>query len=139
VIQSFLALGGGGPLGSGLGEGRQKLFFLPEPHTDFIFSVLGEELGFLGAAAVMILFLILVGRGLMISIHADQPFGYYLGLGISFMLGIQVMMNIGVVTAFCHQGLAAVFEFGSSLVTAWRRWDPAEYFKESSNDEERMR
>jgi cell division protein FtsW len=121
VVQSFLALGGGGLLGSGLGEGRQKLFFLPEPHTDFIFSVLGEELGFLGAAAVLSLFLILIGRCLMISTHAAQPFGYYLGLGISFMLGIQIMMNVGVVTGLLPtKGLTLPFLSygGSSLVTS---------------------
>ncbi|HXC61152.1 MAG TPA: putative lipid II flippase FtsW [Nitrospiria bacterium] len=121
AVQSFLALGGGGPLGTGLGEGRQKLFFLPEPHTDFIFSVLGEELGFLGAAAVLILFLILISRGLMISIRANQPFGYYLGLGISLMLGIQVMLNIGVVTGLLPtKGLTLPFLSygGSSLVTS---------------------
>jgi len=121
VIQSFLALGGGGPMGTGLGEGRQKLFFLPEPHTDFIFSVLGEELGFLGAAAVLILYLILIARGLMISIHADQPFGYYLGLGISLMLGLQAMMNVGVVTGLLPtKGLTLplLSYGGSSLVTS---------------------
>ncbi len=120
VVQSFLALGGGGPLGAGLGEGRQKLFFLPEPHTDFIFSVLGEELGFLGASAVMFLFLILIGRCLMISVHADRPFGYYIGIGISLMLGIQIMMNIGVVTGLLPtKGLTLPFLSygGSSLVT----------------------
>jgi cell division protein FtsW len=121
VVQSFLALGDGGPLGTGLGEGRQKLFFLPEPHTDFIFSVLGEELGFLGAAAVLILYLILVARGMTISIHANQPFGYYLGFGISLMLGLQVMMNIGVVTGLLPtKGLTLPFLSygGSSLVSS---------------------
>jgi cell division protein FtsW len=121
VIQSFLALGGGGPLGTGLGEGRQKLFFLPEPHTDFIFSVLGEELGFVGAAAVLVLFLILIGRCLMISVRADQSFAYYLGLGISLLLGIQAMMNVAVVTGLMPtKGLTLPFLSygGSSLVTS---------------------
>jgi len=121
VVQSFLALGGGGPLGTGLGEGRQKLFFLPEPHTDFIFSVLGEELGFLGTAVVLILFLVLISRGLMISIHASWPFGYYLGLGISLLLGLQMMMNVGVVTGLLPtKGLTLPFLSygGSSLVTS---------------------
>src|SRR5438552_1911663 len=86
TIQSFLALGGGGAFGVGLGEGRQKLFFLPEPHTDFVLSALGEEMGFLGTAAVVLLLGMFVAKGFMIAMAAHDPFGRYLALGVALFI-----------------------------------------------------
>jgi cell division protein FtsW len=98
VIQSWLALGAGGPLGRGIGESRQKLFYLPEAHTDFIFAVLGEELGFVGATALVALFAVLVWRGLRAGLRAPDPFGIYLALGITVLIATQTLVNFGVVT-----------------------------------------
>jgi cell division protein FtsW len=96
--QSFLAFGSGGLFGVGLGEGKQKLFFLPEAHTDFVLALVGEELGLLGTAAVMILFVVLVLKGFHIAWRARHPFGRYLALGISLLIGLQALINAGVVT-----------------------------------------
>ncbi len=98
IIQSFLAFGAGKIWGLGLGEGRQKLFYLPEVHTDFIFSVIGEELGLVGVTAVISLFFFLTLRGWQVSLKAPDLFGRYLGLGIVIMIAIQSLMNMGVVT-----------------------------------------
>ncbi len=97
IVQSFLAFGAGGFFGTGLGKGTQKLFYLPEPHTDFILSVIGEELGFLGVLLVIAIFLIFVICGIKISIHAHDLFGTYLALGIVFLTGLQTVMNMAVV------------------------------------------
>lgn len=97
IIQSFLAFGAGKIWGLGLGEGRQKLFYLPEVHTDFIFSVIGEELGLIGVAAVISLFYFLTFRGWQISLRAPDLFGRYLGLGLVAMIAVQSLMNMGVV------------------------------------------
>jgi len=96
ITQSFIAFGSGGLWGLGLGEGRQKLFFLPAPHTDFIYAVIGEELGFLGTALVLALFLTLVRRGIKIAWKTLDPFGCLLAIGITAMLGIQALVNMGV-------------------------------------------
>ncbi len=98
IIQSWLALGSGGLLGRGIGESRQKLFYLPEAHTDFIFAVVGEEMGFVGAAALIGLFAVLVWRGLRIGLRAPDPFGAYLALGITLLIATQTLINLGVVT-----------------------------------------
>lgn len=98
TVQSLLSFGVGGLFGTGLGEGRQKLFFLPEPHTDFVFSVMGEELGLLGTGTVLLLFFWLVVRGIKIALAAEDPFGKYLATGITVMIGLQVLMNMGVAT-----------------------------------------
>ena len=82
IIQSYLALGGGGLLGRGLGESKQKLFYLPEPHTDFIFAILGEELGFVGAVATVALFGLLLWRGIRIGLRVADPFGALLAFGV---------------------------------------------------------
>jgi cell division protein FtsW len=95
--QSVLALGSGGVLGTGLGEGKQKLFFLPEPHTDFIFATTGEEGGFLICASIVILFFILVLRGLSIANRAPDDFGFLLALGITFCIFVGALINAGVV------------------------------------------
>jgi cell division protein FtsW len=118
IIQSWLALGGGGLTGRGIGESKQKLFYLPEAHTDFIFAVLGEELGFLGAAAVVVLFAVLVWRGLRIGIRAADPFGAYLALGITVLVATQTLVNLGVVTGMLPtKGLPLPFlSFGGSAL-----------------------
>lgn len=95
--QSVLGLGSGGVLGTGLGEGKQKLFFLPEPHTDFVFSTIGEEGGFLSCAAIMISFLILALRGLSIATRAPDDFGFLLALGISFSIFVCALLSSGMV------------------------------------------
>jgi cell division protein FtsW len=97
IVQSFLAFGAGGWFGVGLGNGRQKLLYLPEAHTDFIFSVVGEELGLAGVAVIVALYGVLVWRGLRIAMNAPDPFGAYLALGITSLLGLQATMNMGVV------------------------------------------
>ncbi len=98
IIQSFYALGPGHIFGVGLGRSRQKLYYLPFPHTDFIFAVIGEELGFVGATAVLLLFFVLIWRGLKISLTAPDTFGSLLAAGITAMLALQVLINIGMVT-----------------------------------------
>jgi cell division protein FtsW len=95
--QSVLGLGSGGVGGVGLGEGKQKLFFLPEPHTDFVFSTIGEEGGFLTCASIMILFFILTLRGLSIAFRAPDDFGFFLAFGISLSIFICALINAGVV------------------------------------------
>lgn len=96
IIQSLIALGSGGPLGLGLGESRQKLFYLPAATTDFIFSILGEELGFIGTGLVIILVIGLVVVGFAIGRRADDLFGSLLAQGITAMLALQAMVNMGV-------------------------------------------
>jgi len=97
IIQSFLSFGSGGLFGLGLGEGRQKLFFLPAPYTDFIFSIIGEELGLVGAMGVVLLFLILTLRGIQIGLSIEDRFGAYLALGVTLMISLQAVINMGVV------------------------------------------
>ena len=98
IIQSLYALGPGGLFGVGLGRSRQKLYYLPEPQNDFIFAIIGEELGFIGAFTVMMLFFILIWRGLKTSITAPDAFGSLLAAGIISIVGAQALINIGVVT-----------------------------------------
>src|SRR5262252_1634552 len=97
AVQALLALGQGGLLGIGLGKSQQKLFYLPEAHTDFIFAVIGEELGFVGAVGLTVLFLLLLWRVLRIAVSCNDPFGTYLGLGIFSLLALQIVMNLCVV------------------------------------------
>ena len=99
IVQSLLALGSGGFFGVGLGESRAKFFYLPEQYTDFIFSVLGEELGLVGTLGVVILFLVFVYRGIRIAIAAPDRFGFFLAVGCTAMIAIQAFVNIGVVTS----------------------------------------
>ncbi|MCL1816140.1 MAG: putative lipid II flippase FtsW [Clostridiales bacterium] len=98
MVQSLTALGNGGLTGVGLGAGGSKWYYLPERHNDFIFSVLGEELGFIGALLIVLLFALLLWRGLMIAVHAEDTFASLLALGLVSSLGIQTLMNLGVVT-----------------------------------------
>jgi cell division protein FtsW len=119
VVQSFLAFGSGGLTGLGLGEGRQKLFFLPEPHTDFIFAVVGEELGLIGALLLVTLFALFAWRGVTIARACPDPFGRYLALGLTLMVTVQALINMGVaVGALPNKGLPLPFVSygGSSLL-----------------------
>jgi cell division protein FtsW len=119
IIQSFLAFGSGGVFGRGLGEGRQKLLFLPERHTDFIYAVIGEELGLLGALAVVALFFVILWRGVKISLASGDSFSRNLALGITLLICMQAAINMGVVTGLLPtKGIALplVSYGGSSLV-----------------------
>lgn len=98
AIQSLLALGSGGLFGLGLGNSRQKFFYIPEPQNDFIFSIIGEELGFIGTFAIIVLFLLLIWRGIRIAVHSPDSFGCLLATGIVIMVGLQVVLNIAVAT-----------------------------------------
>ena len=99
IVQSLLALGSGGLFGVGLGESRAKFFYLPEQYTDFIFSVLGEELGLIGTVAVLILFGTLAYRSIRIAIAAPDRFGFFLATGCAALIVIQAFVNIAVVTS----------------------------------------
>lgn len=119
ITQSFLAFGSGGLFGVGLGEGKQKLFFLPEAHTDFVLALVGEELGFVGTGMIVLFFVLFVIRGFQISFRARIPFGRYLGIGITTLIGIQALINACVVTGLLPtKGLTLPFVSygGSSLV-----------------------
>jgi cell division protein FtsW len=98
IVQSLFAIGSGGLMGQGLGNSRQKHLFLPEPHNDFIFSVVCEELGFVGAVLVIVLFALLVWRGITIGMKAPDKFGSMLAIGLTIQVGIQAFMNMAVVT-----------------------------------------
>ncbi len=99
VIQSLYAIGSGGLFGVGLGESKQKFLYIPEPHNDFIFSILGEELGFIGCAFVLILFAIFIWRGVLIAMRAPDMFGSLVAIGITSLVAIQVIINVAVVTS----------------------------------------
>ncbi|MBL7170954.1 MAG: putative lipid II flippase FtsW [Candidatus Omnitrophica bacterium] len=116
VSQAFIALGSGGFLGRGLGAGRQKLMYLPAAHTDFIFAIIGEELGFLGTITIVILFISLLWQGIKVARFARDSFGYYLAMGITFLISIQAMLNMGVVSGlFPNKGTPLPFiSFGGS-------------------------
>ncbi len=120
IIQSWIAIGLGGIFGQGLGEGKQKLFYLPEAHTDFILSVLGEELGFVGIFVVAALFLVLVMRGIRTALGAPDDFGRHLAFGITLLLGLQAFVNMAVVMGMVPtKGLALPFLSygGTSIMT----------------------
>lgn len=121
IIHSFLAMGSGGWCGVGLGDGRQKLFYLPEPHTDFILSVLGEEFGLVGVIITISLFLILIVKGISIALRAPDLFGSYLSLGITLLIGLQAFIHAGVVMGLMPtKGLTLPFISygGSSLISS---------------------
>ena len=98
MVQSLLAIGSGGLLGVGLGKSRQKFLYLPEEHNDFIFSIICEELGLIGATIIMLLFAVLILRGFWIALHARDRFGSLLVVGTTTLIALQVFLNIGVVT-----------------------------------------
>jgi len=118
IIQSFLAIGSGGLLGRGLGGSKQKLFYLPEPHTDFVFAVIAEELGLIGGVTVIALFMVLIWRGLRAGLRAPDRFGAYLALGLTTMLATEALVNLGVVTgSLPTKGLPLPFvSFGGSAL-----------------------
>jgi cell division protein FtsW len=121
IIQSKYAFGAGGIFGQGLGEGKQKLFYLPEAHTDFILSVVGEELGFIGVVIIIGMFFILIQRAMRIAMAAQDTFGRFLALGIAVLFAIEAAVNMGVVTGLLPtKGLALPFLSygGSSLVVS---------------------
>jgi len=121
IIQSLLALGSGGLFGLGLGESRQKFFYLPERHTDFIFAILGEELGLVGGAVVLVLFGILAVRGFRIARDAPDRYGSLAAGGITLMIVLQAIINVGVTTGvlpITGVPLPFVSFGGSSLVFA---------------------
>jgi len=99
VIQSLYAIGSGGLFGAGLGDSKQKYLYLPEPHNDFIFSVLAEELGFVGCIIVFLLFAIFIWRGILIAMKAPDMFGSLVAVGITTLVGIQAIINVAVVTS----------------------------------------
>lgn len=98
ILQSEYAIGSGGLLGLGLGKGRQKYLYLPEEHNDYIFAIACEELGFIGAVAILLLFALLILRGYWIAIHARDRFSMLLGMGLTTLLALQVLLNVAVVT-----------------------------------------
>lgn len=118
LTQSQIALGSGGIFGVGLGHSQQKLFYLPAAHTDFILSIIGEELGMIGALSVIGLFVMFIWYGTRIIRQTHDAFGYFLGVGIVSMLGLQAMVNIGVsIGAFPTKGLPLPFiSYGGSAL-----------------------
>jgi cell division protein FtsW len=120
TYQSILALGSGGWTGLGLGNGRQKLGFVPEHHTDFILAIIGEELGLISTLLIVAAFMIIVFCGIYIARHARDAFGMLLATGLTFLIGLQAMINIGVVTgALPNKGLPLPFiSYGGSNLLA---------------------
>ncbi len=120
LLHSLLALGSGGPLGVGLGFGRQKLFYLPEPHTDFILAVIGEETGLVGVSIVLLLYALLIYKGVKISLRAPDRFGTYLAFGLTLTIGLQALINSAVVMGLLPTKglpLPLISYGGSSLLT----------------------
>jgi cell division protein FtsW len=119
IIQSLYAIGPGGLMGLGFGESLQKFFYLPEPQTDFIFAILGEELGFIGGTSVLLLFFLLLWRGIKIALEAPDSFSRFLALGIVSMLALQAMINISVVIGLIPvTGITLPFlSYGGSSLT----------------------
>jgi cell division protein FtsW len=119
LVQSFIAFGNGRFLGLGLGGSKQKLYFLPEAHTDFIFSLIGEELGLAGALFVLGVFVLLFIKGIQVSAKTHDPFSYFLTLGLTMLIGVQAIINIAVSTGLMPtKGLPLPFISygGSSLL-----------------------
>jgi cell division protein FtsW len=119
IAESLMSIGSGGLTGLGLGDGRQKLFFLPEAHTDFIFAIIGEELGLLGVAALILLYGVIIWRGLRAALHATEAFGTYLGLGLTSLIAFQAVVNMAVAMGLVPtKGLTLPFISygGSSLI-----------------------
>ena len=113
---SLYAIGSGGLWGLGLGQSRQKYLYIPEVQNDFVFSVVCEELGFIGAAIILCVFALLVWRGITISMHAKDKFGSLLGMGLSAQIGFQVILNIMVITDWMpNTGISLpFFSYGGS-------------------------
>jgi len=118
LVQSQIALGSGGIFGIGLGKSVQKLYYLPAAHTDFILSIVGEELGLVGTLSVIVLFVLFIWQGARIAKRSEDPFGYFLALGIVVMIALQAIINIGVIIgAFPTKGLPLPFvSYGGSAL-----------------------
>jgi cell division protein FtsW len=99
IVNSLYAIGSGGLFGKGIGQSVQKNLYIPEPHNDFIFSVVAEELGFLGAVTVLLLFLVLIWRGIRVAMHAPDMLGSLIAVGITSLIAVQVIVNVAVVTS----------------------------------------
>jgi cell division protein FtsW len=121
ITESLISIGSGGWTGQGLGDGKQKLFYLPEAHTDFILSNIGEELGFVGMAAVLVLFMLVLWRGVRAAVRARDSFGAYVAAGLTTMFSLQALVNAGVVLgALPAKGLTLPFISygGTSLIVS---------------------
>lgn len=118
MMQSLIAFGSGQLWGRGLGESRQKLFYLPEAHTDFVYSVIGEEMGLLGALIVLVLFAVILVRGLRLTGRIEEPFDQYLAFGLTVLLGLQALIHMGVVMGLMPtKGLVLPFiSYGGSAM-----------------------
>jgi len=118
IVQSYIAFGSGQFWGQGLGQSRQKLFYLPEAHTDFIYSVIGEELGLLGSLLVLALFGLILLRGFHLSVKMDEPFAQYLAFGLTVLFGLQALIHMGVVMGLMPtKGLVLPFiSYGGSAM-----------------------
>jgi cell division protein FtsW len=122
VWEALLTLGSGGWKGVGLGEGQQKLFYLPEAHTDFILPIVGQELGFVGVSSVLLLFAVILWRGSRVALRAEDRFGTYLAFGFTAMLALQACLNMAVVVGVVPtKGITLPFVSygGSSLITSF--------------------
>ena len=121
LVQSFIGFGVGGIFGEGLGQGRQKLFYLPAAHTDFVFSVVGEELGLVGTCGIVALYILFLCLGLRVALRAKDSFGSFLAAGITLMIAFQALMNVAVVTGLIPtKGLTLPFVSygGNSLIVS---------------------
>jgi cell division protein FtsW len=120
AYEAMVALGSGGLTGKGLGDGRQKLGFVPEHHTDFIFSIIGEELGLIATLLILLAFFVIAVCGIYIALRAREPFGSLLAAGATFLITLQAAINIGVVTsALPNNGLPLPFiSYGGSNLLA---------------------
>ncbi|RPI32791.1 MAG: putative lipid II flippase FtsW, partial [Nitrospiraceae bacterium] len=118
LVQSFIAFGNGGVFGLGPGGSKQKLYFLPEVHTDFIFSLIGEEFGLIGAVSVLVLFFWLFIKGIRVANRTSDPFSYFLATGMTMMIGVQVLINFAVTTGLMPtKGLPLPFiSYGGSAL-----------------------
>ena len=116
TMQSLYAIGSGGLMGQGFGNSRQKHLFLPEPQNDFVFAIVCEELGFIGAVLIIVLFAVLVWRGFIIAMRSPDKFGFMFAVGLTVQIAIQVALNIGVVTNLLpNTGISLpFFSFGGS-------------------------
>ena len=120
AVESLLAFGAGGASGVGLGGSHQKLFFLPAAHTDFILSIVGEELGFVGVSGVLLLFALIIWRGLKAAHNAPEPFGCYVALGVTLLFAFEALVNAGMALSLLPtKGMALPFlSYGMSSVIA---------------------
>jgi cell division protein FtsW len=118
ITESLISIGSGGLFGLGIGDGKQKLFFLPESHTDYVMAIVGEELGLLGICAVASVFALVIWRGARAALRARDAFGCYLGFGLTAMFGLQALVNLGVVLgSLPTKGLPMPFvSFGGSTL-----------------------